>query len=147
MVDGVTYAFFADDTAFLASDKDPHIVVTHLQAAMNNLEEFQRKWRIKLNAGKTQSIYFTRRRVARHLPRRSIMVNGQQTTWDDEVKYLGVIFDQKLKFDKHVNYIAGKVDRSTKALYSLLSRRSKLRVKNKLLVVKCIIRPDRKSVV
>ncbi|KXJ73293.1 hypothetical protein RP20_CCG016166 [Aedes albopictus] len=141
MVDGVSYAFFADDTAFLASDKDPEIVVTHLQAAMNNLQEFQRKWRIKLNAGKTQSIFFTKRRAARHLPRRSITVNGQPTTWDDEVTYLGVLFDKKLKFDKHVNYVAGKVDRSTKALYSLLNRRSKLHIKNKLLVVKCVIRP------
>lgn len=141
MVDGVSYAFFADDTAFLASDKDPQIVVTHLQAAQNNLEDFQRKWRIKLNAGKTQSIFFTRRRVARHLPRRSVKVNGQPTTWDDEVKYLGVVLDKKLTFDKHVNQIIGKVDRSTKALYSLLNRRSKLRIKNKSLVVKCIIRP------
>lgn len=141
MVDGVSYAFFADDTAFLVSDKDPQIVITHLQAAMNNLQEFQRKWRIKLNAGKTQSIFFTRRRAAQHLPRRTITVNGQPTTWDDEVKYLGVLFDKKLKFDKHVNYVAGKVDRSTKALYSLLNRRSKLHIKNKMLVVKCIIRP------
>lgn len=141
MIDGVSYAFFADDTAYLASDKDPKIVVTHLQAAQNNLEEFQRKWRIKLNAGKTQSIFFTRRRAARHLPRRSISVNGKPATWDDEVRYLGVVHDKKLKYDKHVNNIIEKVDRSTKALYSLLNRRSKLSIKNKSLVVKCIIRP------
>lgn len=52
-----------------------------------------------------------------------------------------MVHDKKLKYDKHVNYIIGKVDRSTKALYSLLNRRSKLSIKNKSLVVKCIIRP------
>lgn len=35
MVDGVTYAFFADDTAFLATDRDPEIVTTKLQHAQN----------------------------------------------------------------------------------------------------------------
>lgn len=54
MVDGVVYAFFADDTAFLAADKDPTQIVAKLQHAQNILEEYQRKWRMKINATKTQ---------------------------------------------------------------------------------------------
>lgn len=47
MVDGITYAFFADDTAFLVSDEDPKIITCKLQQAQNKLEEYQQKWRIK----------------------------------------------------------------------------------------------------
>lgn len=39
-------------------------------------------------------------------------------------------------YDKHVNYIVERVERSTKVLYSLLNRWSKLSTKSKLLVVK-----------
>lgn len=141
MVDGVVYAFFADDTAFLASDKDPEIVVTKLQQAQNCLEEFQRKWRIKINANKTQTIFFTRKRAERNLPRSVVTTNGVPSAWVNDANYLGVIFDSKLTFGKHVNNAICKVDKAVRSMYALLKRRSKLHLKNKMLVFKCILRP------
>lgn len=140
MVDGVVYAFFADDTAFLASDKDPEIVVTKLQQAQNCLEEFQRKWRIKINANKTQTIFFTRKRAERNLPRSVVTTNGVPSAWVNDANYLGVIFDSKLTFGKHVNNAICKVDKAVRSMYALLKRRSKLHLKNKMLVFKCILR-------
>lgn len=140
-VDGVVYAFFADDTAFLAADKDPAIVVTKLQHAQNSLEEFQRKWRIKINPAKTQTIFFTKKRAARNLPRSVVSTNEIPSAWVDDANYLGVLFDSKLTFGKHINNAISKVDRATRSLYSLINRRSKLHVRNKMLVFKCILRP------
>lgn len=121
---------------FLLSEKDPQ---NTSQVVMNNLENSQPKLRIKLNLERTQSIFFTRRQAAlqaaRHLVLcRSIRVNRQPTTCDDQVKYHGVLFDKKLKFDKLVEYVAERLDRSTKALYSLLNRRSKLHIENNMLL-------------
>lgn len=141
MVDGVVYAFFADDTAFLAADKDPEIVVTKLQHAQNCLEEFQRKWRIRINATKTQTIFFTKKRATRNLPSRAVTTNGVPSTWVNAANYLGVVFDSKLTFDKHVNAAIEKLDRAVRSMYSLVNRRSKLHLKNKMLVFKCILRP------
>lgn len=141
MVDGVVYAFFADDTAFLAADKDPAQIVTKLQHAQNNLESYQRKWRIKVNATKTQTIFFTKKRAARNLPTTAITTNGQPSNWEDDGKYLGVILDSKLTFAKHVNYSIDKLDKTVRCLYSLINRRSKLAVKNKALIFKCVLRP------
>lgn len=123
-VDGVVYAFFADDTAFFATDKDPQIILCKLQHAQNTLEAYQRRWRIKTNTTKSQAIFFTQKRAPRNLPNRSIVVNGHPVEWSNQANYLGMILDTKLKFDKHIINCTTKVDRATKALYSLVNRRS-----------------------
>lgn len=140
-VDGVVYAFFADDTAYLASDKDPEIIVTKLQNAQNSLEDFQRKWRIKINATKTQTIFFTKKRAARNLPSTTVSTNGLSSPWTNEANYLGIIYDSKLTFSKHIDYATKKLDKATRSLFSLINRRSKLSSKNKILIFKCILRP------
>lgn len=141
MVDGVTYAFFADDTAFLATDDDPQIVTCKLQHAQNQLQQFQQKWRIKTNTSKTQAIFFTRRRSPRYLPTSEITVNGSTVPWKEEVEYLGLTLDKKLLFDKHINRAINKVNCLSRSLYSLIHRRSSLQIANKLLLYKCVFRP------
>ncbi|KXJ81798.1 hypothetical protein RP20_CCG017824 [Aedes albopictus] len=137
MVDGVTYAFFADDTAFLVSDVDPRIISCKLQHAQNKLEEFQQKWRIKTNAAKTQAIFFTRKRAPRHLPATELSVNGIRIPWKNEACYLGLTMDEKLLFDKHINSSINKVNGLTRSMYSLINRRSSLQLANKLLTSVC----------
>lgn len=139
-VDGVIYAFFADDTCYLASDKDPVVIVQSLQAAQNKLEEFQEKWRIKINAAKTQAVFFTRRRALRHLPGSQVKVNNQEITWSNEAKYLGLTLDPKLKFDRHISNTLAKCSSLIKSLYSLINRRSRLQISNKILLFKCVFR-------
>lgn len=140
IIDGVIYTFFADDTGYLVIDKDPAIITTHLQAAENSLEEFQKTWRIKLNPGKTQAIFFTKRRSPRYLPSRQINAGGVVVPWSDDVKYLGVVYDRKLLFDKHVNNCIAKCNGLVHCLYPLINRRSKLHLNNKMLLYKLIFR-------
>lgn len=141
MIDGVQYYIFADDTAFVVTDSDPEIVVTNLQAAQNALEEFQRKWKVKINPTKTQAIYFTNRRSPRHLPRRCVSTGGHEVEWSKDVKYLGLHLDQKLKFGLHIQKSLQTCDKLVKSLYSLICRRSHLSTANKLLLYKAVIRP------
>lgn len=140
MVDGVTYGFFADDTGYLTSDVDPKILTIELQAAQNRLEEFYRKWRIKINASKTQAIFFTKRRSPRYFPSTNVKVCGQEIVWSKEGKYLGLMLDSKLLFDKHISQSLSKCDNLVRSLYALVNRRSRLQLRNKLLLFKCIFR-------
>lgn len=142
MIDGVIYTFFADDTGYLVVDSDPEIITTHLQAAENALENFQKKWRIKVNPSKTQAIFFTKKRATRNLPSREINAAGLLIPWSDEVKYLGLVLDRKLLFDKHVNYSIEKCRNLVRCLYSLINRRSKLKQQNKMLLYKAVFRPS-----
>lgn len=102
MVNEVTYYFFADDTGFVVADKKPESVIVNLQMAQDALKDFQQRWRIKVNPAKTQSIFFTRRRSQVYLPQSEMTVLGQSVPWTDQVTYLGLTLDEKIKFDKHI---------------------------------------------
>ena len=142
MIDGVSYFLFADDTGFIASDADPDIVVTKLQAAQNAIERYQKKWKVKTNAEKSQAIFFTRKRSPRNLPRREVSVWGSQVPWSEDVKYLGLTLDRKLTFAAHMKNTLTKCDKITRMLYSLISRRSHLDVNSKLLLYKTVFKPS-----
>ena len=46
-----------------------------------------------------------------------------------EAKYLGVIIDSKLKYDKHIDYISGKISKSIGVLFKL----SKMKIPKSIL--------------
>ena len=141
MVNGVEYYLFADDTGFVAADKSPEEIIEKLQSAQDALESYQLRWRIKINPAKTQAIFFTRRRSQRFLPQSEVTALGLPVPWSDSVKYLGLVLDPKLKFDKHVSSTLEKCDKLTRMLYPLVSRRSRLSKTNKILLYKLIFRP------
>lgn len=141
MVNGVEYYMFADDTGFASADKHPEIIIEKLQSAQNKLEDYQRRWKIKINPAKTQAIFFTRRRSERFLPQSQVVSMGHAIPWSEQVKYLGLEFDPKLKFDKHVAASLEKCSKLTRMLYPLVSRRSRLSSRNKILLYKLIFRP------
>lgn len=135
-------AQFADDTAVLASSHSTNAVTNKLQKSANTLAQFFKKWRIRINGQKSEIILFTRKRAARHRPRKSIRVDGTQVNWKNEIKYLGLMLDPQLKFDVHIDSILSKCNRLIHWLYPLISRNSKLSIKNKLLLFKSIFRPS-----
>ncbi|KXJ78575.1 hypothetical protein RP20_CCG004133 [Aedes albopictus] len=142
MLDDVQYYLFADDTGFIAADSDPVIVVDKLQAAQNAIENYQRKWKIKTNANKSQAIFFTRKRSPQKLPQQAISIWGQHIPWSDDVGYLGLTLDRRLTFATHVNKVLGKCDKLTRMLYPLINRRSHLDKNSKLLLYKLVFMPS-----
>jgi hypothetical protein len=71
------------------------------QSQLNSLTDYFKQWKIKVNASKTQAIYFTRCRSPRGLPSTRIVLAGQEMPWSLEVKYLGVTLDKRLIFASH----------------------------------------------
>ncbi|GBM30555.1 hypothetical protein AVEN_265008-1 [Araneus ventricosus] len=61
--------------------------------------------------------------------------------WSKDTKYLGVTLDSRLTYDKHITNINKKTRTAKARLYPLLGRKSKLSLKNKLLLYKTILRP------
>jgi hypothetical protein len=52
---------FADDTAILVTHEDPAIAIMKLQATINKIDDWEKKWRIKINQRKSTHITFTLR--------------------------------------------------------------------------------------
>ena len=107
---------FADDTTPLTSRP----TVQEVEARLNQLSADMCRWanlnKIALNAAKTKSILVTTRQRLRHLqsPDLNVSVNGTVVEQVNSAKILGVLLDDHLTWDQHV-------DRLSKTLNSRLS--------------------------
>ena len=100
---------YADDTVILA---DPPY---KLQAAINGMEKYCEKWKLKVNVSKTKIIIFGSRK---HLDR-VYLYNKKQIEIVDYFKYLGVHFTPNGKFTECRKYV---VNQARKAMYLILKK-------------------------
>lgn len=133
-------ALFADDTAFFCSSPSAWNIAKNLRKHAKVMNEYMRKWKININNKKTQALFITNRRK-KQLPKSTIRVFNEDIKWQLDSKYLGMVLGKKLNFKKHIEYVIGKSNVAIRTLYPLISRKSQLNVKNKLLIYKLAIRP------
>lgn len=133
-------ALYADDTSFLSSSKSPKKILKNLNLASSQLSSYCSKWKIKLNAGKTQAAYFTRRRARKWLPSDEIIVQGERITWKSSIKTIGLTLDKTLTFRENTDLAVIKSLKFFGILYPLINRRSRINVANKLLIYSAMIR-------
>lgn len=134
-------AQFADDTALYTSSICPKEITHRLAHSFNTVNNYFKTWKIKINEQKSQAIFITRRRAARYLPQNDIQTSNGSIAWTQEIKYLGLIIDKKLTFDKHCQHTNQKAQILIKIMYPLINRKSKLNTKNKLIIYTTIVRP------
>jgi hypothetical protein len=99
--DGTKLALYADDTAILTRSGSPELATQRLQNAIESLEAWFRLWRIDVNPEKSSAILFTRRL---HRPAGRIVMFNRVIPWKTEVKYLGIKFDNHLRFNAQVEH-------------------------------------------
>ena len=91
---------FADDTAQWAFSLNVKFAANLLQQDLLKLATWCAKWRIKLNPKKTKVIIFSRSLLARKAEL-NLTLYGEPLKIYPQVKFLGIIFDSKLTFQKH----------------------------------------------
>ena len=134
---GITVATFADDTAVLASDKDPKEASRTLQLGLDNIDKWLRKWRIRASASKSVQVTFTLRRE--DCP--PVKLGEKTLPHTNSVRYLGMHLDRRLTWKKHIQAKRDELNLRYRGLYWLLGRNSKLSIDNKLLIYKVILKP------
>ena len=96
---------FTDDTAQWAFSLNVKFAANLLQQDLLKLATWCAKWRIKLNPEKTKVIIFSRSLLSRSLLARKAELNltlyGEPLKIYPQVKFLGIIFNSKLTFQKH----------------------------------------------
>lgn len=134
-------ALYADDTGVYTAAKQSNTIIKRLNESLNSIEQYLRKWRIKINATKTQAILFTFDNKRRRLPTIRLKNLNQTVSLQNSVNYLGVVFDKKLKFKEHITNSINKANKCFRALYPMLAPKSKLSSINKTLIYTAVIRP------
>ena len=100
----VSVSQFADDLGFWTFAKNGRIIQYRLAKTLSDLEIWCSKWRIKLNAKKTQLL------LIRQTKQRNLSINlelfGEKLINTDNTKLLGVTLEENLSFEAHIDDIA-----------------------------------------
>jgi len=79
------------------------------------LEKWCNKWKIDLNAEKTQAIVFKRRPKMRI--EGNVRLKDMDIEWRNEATYLGVKMEKKLTWGSHIEYARQKARATRAKLY------------------------------
>lgn len=128
---------YADDTAFLFTAETLTWAALGLQEILNNVEPWLKRWNIVINAEKSKDIVFTLR------PGTSppVSINGAIISQSESAKYLGLTLDKRMTWKEHITGKVKLISHKYRKMSWLLSKKSKLPIKNKLLLYKTIIKP------
>jgi ribonuclease HI len=108
---------FIDDIAYGISGQTAQNNVERLQMILTKSEEWKEKHGAQFEPSKYMLIHFTRN--TRHDVTASIRINDTTIAPGKEARYLGVIFDEKLKFHAHLDYVTKKGTKFALALSSI----------------------------
>jgi hypothetical protein len=136
--DETKIALYADDTAILTRSESPELISEQLRRAVESLEAWFRHWRIDVNPDKSSAILFTRRR---HRPDGEIVMFDRPIPWKTEARYLGITFDNHLRFNAQLEHAKIRAQMVLGQLNSLVNRRSKMSIQNKVTIYRTIVRP------
>lgn len=101
-------ALFADNTIFFTKNWNPTRAIMQLQKQINLTTEWFEKRHLRI----TVTILFSQRKL--HL--QCISLNGYPIDWSPNAKYLGIYFDQLIKF--HVKSLIKKTKKNHVSCYT-----------------------------
>jgi hypothetical protein len=138
---GIHLALYADDTCVYATEKHERRVLNKFQRGLTAVGLWCQRWNITINEGKTQAIYFSKRR---RMSGDDLQLNGRNIPFVNSVKLLGGISDSTMTWRLHMEKIAAKSLSTYIRTYSsfkskYLSASIKLIVHSVLLVIKSIM--------
>ena len=111
---------FIDDIAYGIQGNSGRANVRKLKLILNEAEVWRKKHGAQFEPSKYVLIHFTRNKTSESMA--SITINGTKIEPSREVKYLDVIFDQKLLFHSHLQHVIKKGTNATMALFSIAKR-------------------------
>ncbi len=110
---------FADDLAVLTKGNNPSEAEAFANSDLAKIEKWTNDNKMQFNETKSKAMMITRKRNIDNI---NIYINNRRLETVKEMKYLGIYFDNRLTFNKHIKYFA---ETSTKLIH-MLGRSAKL---------------------
>ena len=128
---------YADDTAILSSSDLPDNTSSTLQQHMDEVQEWTKKWRIKINPTKSTQVTFTLR--TQTCP--PVTLNNTPLSQEKTVRYLGLHLDRRLTWSHHIKCKRLTLNARLKLLFRLMKPKSPVKLNQKLLLYKSLLKP------
>ena len=104
---------FADDLVIMTQGKTPSEAEVYANSDLARIGKWAKENKMQFNELKSKAMLISRKRSNDNI---NIYLNNRRLEQVTEIKYLGIYFDSRLTFDKHIEYIAEK---STTLIYML----------------------------
>ena len=117
--DSLKFVLFADDTNVFISGHNIHDIFRNLNAEMERVAMWLRANRLKLNLNKTNFMIFSP--TNRYRERYELLIDNTPIDRVHTAKFLGVVLDQNLKWNHHIQLVRGKISR-TIGIFNKLNR-------------------------
>ena len=117
------YAKFADDTTILTSGSTLEGATARMNKSLERVDLWFKRNKLNLNPSKTRYMIFNSKSEETQL----VKIGDEyiDRVWskgkEQSFKLVGIQVDEKLKWDKHINYIARKMDWALYGLSKVLS--------------------------
>ena len=108
---------YADDTCVLLNGKHLDELIVHINKELNLLFIWVQANKLSLNGQKTYYIIFHRARIKLTDYSSNLAMGDSIITATNEIKYLGVIIDNKITWIPHITYVKNKVSKGIGILY------------------------------
>lgn len=108
---------FADDTSIFCSSKNYRLLKTKCNNILHKCKEWLSCNALTLNIQKTHFIDFSKKQT-RDEPL-VLEINGEKLSEATETKYLGMIIQNNLRWDKHIQMIIKKINSKLPVFYQL----------------------------
>ena len=111
---GVECFLYVDDFCICYRSKHMHTIERQLQQVLNNLNKWSKENGFKFSKTKTKCMHFCQSRNMHLDP--ELTLNDVQIEVVSEFKFLGLLFDSKLSFIPHINYLSNKCHKALNLL-------------------------------
>ena len=109
---------YADDTCILLNGKHLDDLIIRTNSELELLFTWLQANKLSLNRQKTYNIIFHRARIkVTNYPSTLVMGGSILTVTTNEIKYIGVIIDDKITWIPHITYIKNKVSKGIDLMF------------------------------
>ena len=98
---------FADDIGLYATGRKIQDVACSMQVALNKIENWCKKWRVKLAPSKTKVVVFSKCYKI-HSDRPSLFLFNEELSYTEEATFLGVKFNSSLTWEPQIRALIAK---------------------------------------
>ena len=102
---GVQQAVFADDTTMWKNGKNLHDIIDDVQTNLDDVRNWCLQWGFILSKEKTVAVIFSR---CDKQTDSKLSIDEVEIKWSKQIKFLGLIFDDTLTWNAHINYVADR---------------------------------------
>ena len=128
---------YADDTIILKGASDPDSLIASLESELSNVDHWLSINKMTINTKKTEVIFFGNKAHLKKLDNKTVRYLDTPLKRKDKVKYLGVLFDEKMQWKYQIKNITQKASLKLgkiKAIASFLTPHTKKLLVNALVM-------------